>query len=362
MTLKIVAFGGSNTFMKRSYINVMAHRLGANLNKEVTLINHSRGNTFCHFGLYKAVTTNDHHSADVVVLEYAINDIELQGAKGASWAEAYEGLVRRIRLDNSRALIVSVILAPRNISRPTRVVAMWALMSYITQRYGGVSIDVTDFSHTLAPEEFLTSDVMYSDDSHYSQNFQLLIGADAAEKIGIALHTCVPKIPRPLMPNNLANSCSQKKQLHSRYEDSKRILKNSQIMTDCIQLTAGEGLQMPIVGSAVLLIYAATEDDGILKISQNQRVFYVSAMRRAFSEKTKFAFLESNILLWQAAGEAELNASEATELKIELLSLEEEDNVPQEKVFRRGSTIMPIKSSKARNFNLIDVLSCSASV
>lgn len=357
--LKIVSYGGSNTLMKNGYLKTAINKIKQTTSFEVCFENQGCGNTFSHYGLYKAIVEKEYLDADVVVIEYALNDFELvQKGFGYDWQRAYEGLLRLVRENNKKALIISVILSHKGLKRYSKSLFQHSSISYLTQRYGGLVLDVGEKLEQMHASS-LPSDAVYSDRNHYSPAYQAFIGSWLSDQIveNLSDSWALSKLPiEPLDPRAYSNvKFLSLEDAISRGECRGEIscYENSAFSATALELRQGQKLEFSIEGEFVGLISVSTKRDGVLLFGANGSSKAISVYRKAMSGD-KFEFLMNNIVFVALAKKFTLN-SERNKYSIEVLSDLSASELQVDLL--RGSTILPPDADGLkRSFNVVGIL------
>lgn len=113
--MKLLVIGGSNSLMKRGYVEELDRLVQAENVHGITQIdNVSVGANGCIRGLESAKLSKI-KNYDVVVIEYFINDFQIISRDGVGfWLSSYEGLIRYILSENPAIIIAPLLLGRRD--------------------------------------------------------------------------------------------------------------------------------------------------------------------------------------------------------------------------------------------------------
>jgi hypothetical protein len=367
LPLVIALYGGSNSFMGGGYATLLPDEVRDLLPREVELRNSSMGNTFVHYGLWEAASRGPHLGADVVLIEYAVNDQELINHRVKPlWQCGYEGLVRKVQAENPFARIVSVVLWQIRHYRLLQEGRSWRLaddIRDITARHGGTTFDsVADFTDGNGGS-LPSTDEVFKDGAHYNSAYQKRVAKGLASHIKRILEDPIVRADDQLMP--ALGACADfsmaqaigLRGLHDLAATPRMSeFTNSRATVQSLELIGGETLRFRLTGYLVALIYAATPNDGVVRVEIGDQAVNLSAYRRAYvnpKTETRWPFLLSNILPALALRQVPKETHGVVE--ITLLGAEAEQDLGPEDVFYRGSTVPP-PPRRVRTLNLRDVL------
>lgn len=192
MKLKTLIIGGSNTVMQPGYLPslllTMARR-GVELDIVADL---AVGGTTSAFGLYQLkVHEQQLAECDLLLIEYALNDAFVYGDERRPfrhWARFYEGIIRFARERNPDLKIATLVFGARNGSFLTAVPSIDAGITYISQWYGTICIDISRLLMQRFGREVVGHPSFYSDQGHYARPVATTIVANLiAEELEPAL-------------------------------------------------------------------------------------------------------------------------------------------------------------------------------
>jgi hypothetical protein len=364
--MRITLYGGSNSFMGGGYVYMLAEKLADRLDITAEIDNRAMGNTFVHYGLYEAIKSGSHQHADVVVIEYAVNDQELINHKKRDlWHCGYEGLVRRIRRENPRAHIISVILYPIRHYRALVDGHAWGLATLIdtiTTHYGGTVVDTAAWIRERNDGELPATDDVFRDGAHYNSTYQAVVAEQLTDALASIGETAPGEDVRPpdcLSAHDFSLCRLTTSDMLERDSSGTQVLtfSNSRSSTEAVQIGPGSEIVLPPVDQLVCLIYAATEDDAYIMLDHDDGRLLISAYRRAYTDAAtgrKWPFLMSNIVPGLAvSGGQFFHASGGVRLRV-LTAKQIDADGPAP--FFRGSTVEPPETDRPASFNLIDAL------
>lgn len=173
MKLKTLIIGGSNTVMQPGYLpsllTTMARR-GVELDIVADL---AVGGTTSAFGLYQLkIREQELAECDLLLIEYALNDAFVYGDERRPfrhWARFYEGIVRFARERNPKLRIATLVFGSRNGSFLASVPSIDAGITYISQWYGTICVDVSRLLMQKLGREVVGHPSFYSDQGHYAR-------------------------------------------------------------------------------------------------------------------------------------------------------------------------------------------------
>lgn len=173
MKLKTLIIGGSNTVMQPGYLPTLLAsmaRRGVELDVVADL---AVGGTTSAFGLYQLkIREQELAECDLLLIEYALNDAFVYGDERRPfrhWARFYEGIIRFARERNPRLRIATLVFGSRNGSFLTSVPAIDAGITYISQWYGTICVDVSRLLMQRLGREVVGHPSFYSDQGHYAR-------------------------------------------------------------------------------------------------------------------------------------------------------------------------------------------------
>ncbi|WP_244560137.1 SGNH/GDSL hydrolase family protein [Ensifer aridi] len=203
MKLKTLIIGGSNTVMQPGYLpsllSTMARR-GVELDIVADL---AVGGTTSAFGLYQLKTREQELAdCDLLLIEYALNDAFVYGDERRPfrhWARFYEGIIRFARERNPKLRIATLVFGSRNGSFLTSVPSIDAGITYISQWYGTICVDVSRLLMQKLGREVVGHPSFYSDQGHYARPVATTMVANLiADELELAL--AAPLRPAALPP------------------------------------------------------------------------------------------------------------------------------------------------------------------
>lgn len=249
-----------------------------------SLTNLAVGGTSVFTGLARLIKTGAHKAADILLIEYSLNDAEFSKAAGVFdlWGEAYEGLVRKALTENPRLTIIPVILGRRSGVYRRRICQVCAGVHTISRRYALDAIDINEMLQAMYPSA-ADFEALYADDSHYARPFTTkLIGETIARHIA-GRRGCQPvdKV-RPVYEKNLSTA---------KYLDNfdavagghRKTYKNSVFNADTTFLPPGSSVSAAITGRVHLVEFVSTPSSRDLVIRLNGDSFRQHTTRKTFA-------------------------------------------------------------------------------
>ncbi|BCP53269.1 hypothetical protein K32_18860 [Kaistia sp. 32K] len=212
MALRTIVIGGSNTVMQPGYwpslLANMARR-GMALDVVADL---SVGGTTSGFGLFQLKAHPGLADADVLIIEYALNDAFVYGDERRPfrhWARFYEGIIRYALEQNPNLRIVSLVFGARSGTYVSAVPSIDAGMHYISDWYETSVINVSRHLMRRFGREVITDPAFYSDQGHYARPIATSIVADIVaddlERI-LAAPVRARALPLPIDPQHFAGA------------------------------------------------------------------------------------------------------------------------------------------------------------
>jgi hypothetical protein len=172
--IKVVVIGGSNTLMNPGwfpkFISMAADR-GLSIS---VLENYAIGNTTIGYGFYCLLKNDALRNADVLMIEYAINDEfiyrDIPGFR--HWARLYEGLIRFAVGLNPTIKIFSVILETRRVALADEISQISSNIVYLSHWYQIGFVDLSRELNIRHGLSVLADEKLYAqnDAAHYSTN------------------------------------------------------------------------------------------------------------------------------------------------------------------------------------------------
>jgi hypothetical protein len=170
--IRATVIGGSNTLMGAAYIADVpkcARALGIDLE---IVANLAIGNTSSLTGLMRLKSGAQIQNSDLLIIEYALNDVSLYGDDRAAiecWVKSYEGMIRHALTANPGIRILSFVLYNQQGSHRSTLPLLPAAIGYLSDWYGLTKVD----AHREFAQRFGASypEVagLYADPAHYSR-------------------------------------------------------------------------------------------------------------------------------------------------------------------------------------------------
>ncbi|WP_223178053.1 SGNH/GDSL hydrolase family protein [Sphingobium scionense] len=359
-TLKLCVIGGSNSLMRNGYTPPLVANLERRTGKKVDFRNLSVGGTFCHFGLWQVVTKGQHIDADVIIVEYALNDAELaRFGIHQQWTKAYEGMIARLRRDNPTAQILTPLLFSRSNTGRTQISGISSGVALINMRYGVSTIDVTQELLAKAPLNYWDpAKEWHRDQSHYHKFLQVMIGEMVADRILKGEGYGLARDYAPIMPGHFINA--QSAVMANKFDmmlpaDTKfRDFSNSLFSERAAIIGEGAEISFNVQGSVVAVMVVSTREDGVVCAQFGAHKSYFSLRRRALDDE-KYPFLLNLVIPDQYFGKqicASLDVEERFSLR--LVADAEAEQVGYDNIQHRGTARLPDQGS--HELAVIDLL------
>jgi hypothetical protein len=293
--MRAVVIGGSNTLMNAAYVAELpgaARALGIELQVAANL---AVGNTGSLTGLLRLKEGTALRDADVLIVEYAVNDAVLYGEERAgleSWARAYEGIIRHALMVNPQLRIVSAILYNQAGTHRRTVPPIPAAIGYLSEWYGVTKVDAhRDFAQRFGTG-YPDAPGLYMDAAHYSRPvFTRLIAELVARGVREALDRgpAPLPLPPPVNPNHYGEArviaCA------SAWEGlPQATYRNSVYNAEAVDLRGGD-LELTVRrGRLLAALFACTADTARLRVRLGGRDFVLATLRPSIRDG-KFRFL-----------------------------------------------------------------------
>lgn len=318
-----MVIGGSNSMMAQGYLAVACEDLEAVHRIPVGKVeNLALGGTSCFMGLAQLCRTSAHRAADVLLIEYALNDsasFTRRPDLHDQWARAYEGVIRKARAENPHLVIVSVILGQQNGAHRRRACRFSAFISFMSSRYGAHVIDVNEALLREEPDLF-DSPLLYRDVSHYATPAGTgVVGRIVARDLAKILDSArrMP-LPRPFDARNYA---------HARYVEElapflsgpteQRRYTNSAFDLPAFDMRPSARMSFRLNGRVLLLRFVSHPASASLMIAAGKSR-YVQHTTRATFRAQSFSFLQSAIMP-ELHGNASISAA-GSRIDIEVMA------------------------------------------
>jgi hypothetical protein len=360
--VKVCVIGGSNSLMKNGYVPPLQKMLAQRLGQSVTIENVSIGGTFSHYGLWQLLSKKPHLDADIIVVEYALNDAEL-ASRGMSdhWALAYEGLLHRLRAEiRPDTPIVCPLLFTRNASLNPKLSSISSGVAFINSRYGVATVDVNQGLSALAPDWYWSIETdWYRDASHYSKLVQVMIAGMVADTIlsGAGRAEQQEVFPVGKAHFGTARSAVAEGKFDGLFPDSCPRVRFSNSLVDekAIAIPGGTEIRFRLEGQLVALIVVSTREDGIVRYSFGNKEVLASARRKALDD-SKFEFLMNVFVPDQYFRKVVSVAHTATEIRLGVMTGQETAAMDANKVMCRPTARFPDLDRQSYSFSIVDIL------
>jgi hypothetical protein len=281
--IKLLALGGSNTFMLKGYMASLRDALKI---PPENIRNLALGANSCLMGLISLASETEIENPDVVVIEYAVNDYALLVAGQASvWVAAYEGLVRQVSRRFPEALICCVILG-RSDSQPGR----WNVITEGTTRIAAnyANTVVVDCPRTLSKYFTEIDGDTFSDPLHYGERARTAAGLLVADAIKAAPQPTARPLPAPIDSDALDPVAVVD---FSRLRpEGRQTFENSVVSTDCLRLEIGSSISVELPGPLIAISFISRKDGGSFLMRWNDKSALVHTLHDQV-ESGNFPFL-----------------------------------------------------------------------
>lgn len=255
----------------------------------------SVGATTIFNGLFQLKTSSKLKKADVLIIEYALNDTsghEKDRKLLQHWARAYEGVIRYALTQNPRLRIISVVMESRTAPAERRLNLIHAAIHRMSDIYRTRVVDVArKLVETVGPEQ-ADSDVYYIDNHHLAQPAVDLTAKDLTRELIKAVQKRRRKreLPQPLDSGHFADATAADV---SGLSGASRIHReNSRFVVDAIEL-AGKKLSFTLFDGKLLgLNYVCELSTGPAFMRCGDLLYQVNVMKPSITSG-KFEFLVS---------------------------------------------------------------------
>ncbi|OLL30460.1 hypothetical protein BTH42_17050 [Burkholderia sp. SRS-W-2-2016] len=356
--MKLCIIGGSNSVLKDGYVPFLVAALEKSLDKKIDLVNLAIGGTFSHFGLWQVTAKDKHRSADVIVVEYALNDSELSRWRIAKqWARTYEGLIAKLRAEVPSAQIVAPLLTTQNIWDNPTFSEINSGVAFINERYGVTTVDCNQklYDKSIAGE--LTPAVdLYRDPSHYSKKAHSLIGEMVASTVlqghGRSSNANVLPISKGRYIN--AKSAVREGVFRKIFSQTERFeaFSNSLVSEEAYRIEQGDTVRFKIKGTLLALIVISVPNDGVIDFNfGGEKVLF--SLRRTALDEGNFKFLVNVCVPDQYYRNATCVSKEFTPVEFRLASREQiADN--SKTIMMRNTARLP--DNVSHQLSVVDIL------
>ena len=360
-SLNLCVIGGSNSVMRHGYVPPLVAQIENVMGLQVNLKNLAIGGTFSQFGLWQLLAKKSHRDADVIIVEYGLNDSELAtSATVRQWAKAYEGLIRRIRHEAPQAQIICPLLFSRHRAVASGLSSLSSGVVMINKRYEVATIDVpAEIAAKAPPDYWSVARDWYADGSHYARPFQVMIAelivAEIRSGAGRSHRRNVP----PISHDHFADvrSAAEDRILQTLIPEGipTETFRNSVISETAYVITPGNMLQLRVTGEIVALIIVSTRNDGVVAYRQDETVTYAGLYRKAFADP-KFRFLMNTFLPEQYLRTPPLVSESPSIVRIEVLDAASVAALQPRSVVSRSTAMIPPDTDHAMSLALVDII------
>lgn len=347
--------------MGRGYVPPMVTQLETSLGRSVTLTNVSIGGTFSHFGLWQLLSKKPHVGADVIIVEYALNDAELAAyGMTRNWSMAYEGLLVRLRQDAPDAQIICPMLVNRARSESSGLAPFNAAVMFINARYDVATIDVNREIAAKGPADFWPARrEWYADVSHYARAYQVMIAEMVTKAVCAGAGRCRLRHVLPVTDDHFgAVKSAVAEGIFDGLmpaEAPVKLFENSLVRETARVVAAGSSVEMDVTGEVVAVILVSTRADGVVAYHHDGAVAHAGLYRKAFSDP-KFRFL-MNTLLPEQYFRRPLGVTQSpTRARIEVLDAAAIAALPERGVVTRPSAMLPPATNGPMSLAVVDIL------
>ncbi len=292
---RAVIIGGSNTLLGAAYVADLprcARALGVELQ---VLANLAVGNTSSLTGLMRLKSCAQLKDADLLVVEYAVNDVSLYGDDRAgleSWTRAYEGIIRYALTVNPAIRIVSAILYNQHGAHRGTVPLLPAAIGYLTSWYDLVQVDThRDFTRRFG-RSYPEVTGFYLDSAHYARP---VITHLIAELVAAGVREAMDQPPRAMAlppPANPANYWDARVVACGTAWDGlpKTTYRNSALSAETVDLRGGAVELTLRKGRLLAALFACTAATSRLYVGLGGRTYELPTLRPSIRDG-KFSFL-----------------------------------------------------------------------
>lgn len=360
----LYVIGGSNATLKNGFIPCMRVNLENRLGRRVVVHNKSVGGTFISCGLWQVARGDAHESADLIVIEYALNDAELASGRMIDyWGRAFEGTLQRLRSENPTAPILCPVFYAETGTHVNRMSSIAAGVAMIGARYGVHVMDMNDALQSRIPPEFAESAAkLHRDRSHYAPHVHMLIAELLCNQAMEALANPTPA--RLHVPQVYRRTYAEAKVLgedlakYATGETSIQRFHNSQFDETALQLAEGASLSFRIQGQILAVMLINTDADGVMEFRFGDQKQNIGLMRRALESETRtFKFLLNSLLPDQYNNGRLFEAFDAPKtVHMRLLPREESKRLSDDDIRLRPTSRRPEQYDEPHVLNIVDIL------
>lgn len=299
MALRTIIIGGSNTVMQPGYWPSLLANMARRGHPLDVVADLSVGGTTSGFGLFQLKAHPGLADADLLIIEYALNDAFVYGDERRPfrhWARFYEGIIRYAREQNPSLQVVSLVFGARGGTYVSAVPSIDAGMHYISDWYDTSVINVSRSLIRRFGREVVTDPGFYADQGHYARPIATTIVADIVAD-GLEQILSAPVLPRALPvaidPHHFAcASVIDAKALIERYGLPAREYKNRRFAAATADL-GGHRLKLEFEkGRPLAFSYVCAPEIGALEITMANETVEAAMLKGGVRDGT-FKFLLS---------------------------------------------------------------------
>ncbi|ESQ93516.1 hypothetical protein ABAC460_00170 [Asticcacaulis sp. AC460] len=293
---KTVVIGGSNSVIKTGYL-VEAVKNGKNLGLDLDIIEDMAiGGTTILNGLFRLKRSKELANADVLIIEYALNDTPTYAHDMRSrsfithWARAYEGVIRYARTVNPNIRIISMILEAKTPLEKRQMNLVYAGVHYLSSYYGTELIDVASAVLRSVGSDRAFTNEFYKDGFHYKPTVFKSTAGMLLSQLMTPPRQPLP-LPEPLDPRNFSEvSAWGVEDLDSAWNLPLKTYENSKFSFDALMLGEKDLSFTLEDGKLLALIYINDPDTGIVHYQVDDQ-YYASYMQKPGVRSGAFPFI-----------------------------------------------------------------------
>ncbi|ESQ73475.1 SGNH/GDSL hydrolase family protein [Asticcacaulis sp. AC402] len=289
--LKAIVVGGSNSVYYPGYVFETIKQCKER-GLDLTVIDDlAVGATTSLAGLYNLVRSQQVANADVLIIEYALNDssaYEHERKLLHHWSRVYEAMLRLARRRNPRLHVISVIIEPRRTPPQRRLNYLQGAIHKLSDWYDTEVVDTARPVLAAMPSR----DDMYLDPVHYGPGGIGMTGVLLADSLCrlAANPRAEAALPEPVDIHNFEHAHALATELFPGTEPT--VFQNSRFRSEAVTLTDSDLTFQIRNGRLLALMYVCEANTRPLYIKSGGRHFHYNIMKPGVAEG-QFRFLVS---------------------------------------------------------------------
>lgn len=305
--MNILFVGGSNLVIRDGLSTLIPQCLSASGVEVQNVFNIAVGATGSLFGL-ENLSMFGKKNIDLVFVEYGINDLPLHSNDKRLWEYAFSALLDKISEKYPNAMLVTILLGRRRERFWEKQAKMHERMSAITQRYGGLVVDIDSLLKHKS-QRIAALDDFYLDDSHYQSPYVTrYISETVVSEFLVAKELGFFNDKKVLLDNELPRLGL------SSVSGEIKCYENSRFMQKTTVLEKNQPVVLSVPGVPVGISFISEFDSCSLLIEAGGKKKIINTKRKKAS-LGRFSFILKQTPLYSFF-ESELGFSDMTEVKL----------------------------------------------